>query len=266
MVRSWQTGAVPSGRVVVVVMTWTAAALAADRVATPTQQLVLGAASWVLLLWLLVDCRPLIRVQTAVVVAFATVVEYVFSGWLEVYVYRLDHVPAYVPPGHGLVYLAALAIGGLEVVRRHEQALVMATTVAVVTYATYGVSPWAARPDMLGAFWAACLLLFLWRGRSPGLFVGAFVVVTYLELIGTRWQVWTWGTQDPTGLVPIGNPPSGAAGGYGWFDLAAVLAAPTLLAAWRSVARLRPWRAQGVQDVVVQQTVGAHRVAPVQGS
>jgi hypothetical protein len=29
--------------------------------------------------------------------------------------------------------------------------------------------------------------------------------------------------------VSIGNPPSGAAGGYGWFDLVAVLAAPTML-------------------------------------
>jgi hypothetical protein len=31
--------------------------------------------------------------------------------------------------------------------------------------------------------------------------------------------------------VSIGNPPSGAAGGYGWFDLAAVLAGPAVLAA-----------------------------------
>ena len=34
---------------------------------------------------------------------------------------------------------------------------------------------------------------------------------------------------DPTDLVTIGNPPSGAAGGYGWFDLAAVLAGPAVL-------------------------------------
>jgi hypothetical protein len=32
-------------------------------------------------------------------------------------------------------------------------------------------------------------------------------------------------------LVSSGNPPSGAAGGYGWFDLAAVLAGPAVLAA-----------------------------------
>jgi hypothetical protein len=247
-------------------MTWIAAVLAADRVATASEQLVLGALSWVLLGWVLLGCSRLIRVQTLVVVAFATVVEYVFSGWLGVYVYRLDHVPAYVPPGHGLVYLAALSLGGIGLVRRHERLAVVLTSSAVIAYAAYGLSPWAPRPDVLGAFWAACLLLFLWRGRSPRLFVGAFVVVTYLELVGTRWGVWTWGAHDPTGLVSMGNPPSGAAGGYGWFDLAAVLAAPVLLAGWRSVAPARRWRPEGAQHVVVQQTVGAHRIAPVQGS
>ena len=250
----------------VVVLAWIAAVLAADRVATPGQQLLLGILSWGLLALLLVACSPLIRVQTLVVVAFATVVEYVFSGWLGVYVYRLDHVPAYVPPGHGLVYLAALSLGGLELVRRHERLAVVVTSGVVVAYAAYGLSPWAPRPDVLGAFWAACLLAFLWFGRSPRLFVGAFVVVTYLEFIGTHWGVWTWGTHDPTGLVTIGNPPSGAAGGYGWFDLAAVLAAPALLVAWRSAVRAVPWRGEGGQDVVVQQPVGAHRIAPAQGT
>ena len=60
----------------------------------------------------------LVRVQTAVVVVFATVVEYTFSPLLEVYTYRFDNVPMYVPPGHGLVYLAALAIGRTAFVRR----------------------------------------------------------------------------------------------------------------------------------------------------
>ena len=51
------------------------------------------------------------RAQTLLVVALATVVEYTFAPTLEAYTYRLDNVPAYVPPGHGLVYLAALTLG-----------------------------------------------------------------------------------------------------------------------------------------------------------
>jgi hypothetical protein len=59
--------------------------------------------------------------------------------------------------------------------------------------------------------------------------VGAFVIVTYLELMGTSLGTWTWQLRDPIlGIVAIGNPPSGAAGGYGFFDAAALLGAPGL--------------------------------------
>ena len=82
-----------------------------DRSASLTQQMLLGAGTWWLLLALLRGEAPLVRMQTATVVAFATAVEYTFSPWLEVYVYRLENVPLFVPPGHGLVYLAALSLG-----------------------------------------------------------------------------------------------------------------------------------------------------------
>jgi hypothetical protein len=250
-------------RFVVVTMAWIALLLAADTVASPVQQLVLGSATWVFLVLALRAVTPLVRVQTLVVVGFATVVEYVFSGWLGVYVYRLDQVPAYVPPGHGLVYLAALSIGGLVWVRRYEHVLVPLTAAVVVAYAAYGLSPLAPRPDVVGAFWAGCLVVFLAVGRARTLYVGAFVVVTYLELLGTHWGVWTWSPQDPTGLFTLGNPPSGAAGGYGWFDLAAVLAAPALLARWRSGVAAR---AQHAEHRLVKQPVGAQRVAAIEGS
>ena len=106
-------------------------------------------------------------------------------------------------------------------------------------YAAWGLflSP---RTDVLGAFWYGCLVLFLLFGRRRTLYVGAFVAVTYLELLGTSLGTWAWQPHDPTGLVSIGNPPSGAAGGYGWFDLAAVTFAPLVVAAYdRRAARRR---------------------------
>ena len=60
------------------------------------------------------------------------------------------------------------------------------------------------------------------------------MAVSWLEIAGTHLGTWAWGTHDPTGWVSIGNPPSGAAGGYGWFDLAALLAAPLRAAAVRA--------------------------------
>jgi hypothetical protein len=120
---------------------------------------------------------------------------------------------------------------------RQRLALSAALTVAVGgAYAAWGLFG-PGRTDVLGAFWYLCLLGFLCWGRSRGLYVGAFVVVTALEVLGTALGTWEWQTHDPTGLVAIGNPPSGAAGGYGWFDLAAILAAPTLLATWHRLRR-----------------------------
>jgi hypothetical protein len=228
---------------VLVTFTWVPLVLLLDRGAPLLEQRLLGAGTWLLLFALLRRETPLVRAQVAVVVVFASAVEYTFSPLLEVYVYRLHNVPAFVPPGHGLVYLCALATGRLAWVQVRRRPLTVLTVALGGGYAAWGLlsAPLlgVGRLDVLGAFWFACLLGFLRWGRSGSLYVGAFAIVTYLELLGTALGTWTWSTHDPTGLVAIGNPPSGAAGGYGWFDLAAVLLGPSLLAAVQSRLRRR---------------------------
>jgi hypothetical protein len=213
---------------------WIPSTLWLDRSASLPGQLGLGVVTWAFLLWWLAHESRLVRAQTAVVVTIAAVVELVFSGWLGVYVYRLEHVPAYVFPGHGLIYLAALTLGRLPVVRRNASTAVRLTVVAATAWALWGLllSP---RHDVLGFFWYLCLLAFLRWGRSTLLYVGAFVVVSYLEILGTAWGVWAWQPVDTIlGWVPMGNPPSIAAGGYGWFDLYATLLAPGIVAWWET--------------------------------
>ena len=216
------------GTIVAGVAVWIVVVLGLDASATLAQQHLLGAATWVLLLLVLCAEDRATRVQVGVVVAFATVVELVFAGWLGVYVYRLDNVPAFVPPGHGLVYLAAFAVGRSAWAHAHARALLGTALALAGAWALWGVTL-STRPDALGAFWFGCLLLFAWRGRSPLLYAGAFFVVSGLELVGTSLGTWTWSAVDPTGLVSIGNPPSGIAGGYAWFDAAALWLTPRLL-------------------------------------
>ena len=216
-------------------MGWLTVVLLVDSDGTRATQAFLGAATWLVLAAALRTCDPLVRVQTLVVVAFATVVEYSFSVGLDVYVYRFDNVPAYVPPGHGLVYLSAFALGHSPWVRRRLGAACVVVLVPLGVWAAYGL--WVAdRPDALGAAWFACLVAFVLWGPSREVYVGAAVVVTWLELAGTHLGTWVWQPTDPVGWLSIGNPPSGAAGGYGWFDLAALLAAPLLLGWWRAGA------------------------------
>jgi hypothetical protein len=207
-----------------------------------------------------------IRAQVAVVVAFATLIEYTFSYELHVYVYRLHNVPWFVPPGHGLVYLGALAIGRSSAVKSRARVLIPLTLVVGGSYAVWGLF-FSGRQDLLGMLWFGCLAAFLLRGRQPTVFVGAFVVVTYLELLGTHLGTWTWQVKDPIAhLISMGNPPSGAAGGYGFFDAAALALAPRIDA----LISGQPWRgrrpasvAEGGEQGLLQQAVAADDVAAV---
>ncbi len=228
----------PNVAIVATVLSWITVVLLIDSTGSLAVQRLLGVVTWGVLVALLARESGLVRMQTAVVVGFATVIEYTCSPLLEVYLYRFHNVPAYVPPGHGLVYLAALAIGRTAFVQAHTRVCAAVALLGVGGYAAYGLV--AERTDLLGAFWFLCLVGFFRWGPSPGLYVGASFVVTYLELTGTALGTWEWQRYDPTGLVAIGNPPSGAAGGYGWFDLAALLAAPWLLDRWRAMHTGRP--------------------------
>ena len=226
------------------VVAWIPAVLLLDSGATLGEQRLLGLASWALLAFLLWREDALTRLQVGVVVVYATLVEYTFSAFLGTYVYRLhgdglsffDKVPSFVPPGHGLVYLAAVVLG-----RRLPGWSVPAAAVAVSAYAVWGLV-FSPQLDVLGALWAGCLLWWLWRGRDKKVYAGALIVVTYLELLGTAIGTWTWQPHDPVlHWIAIGNPPSGAAGGYCFFDAAALAIAPVLLAWIRRTAGIGVW-------------------------
>lgn len=237
---AWHREPMPARRdlpLAALVGAWVIIALGLDAHATLTEQRLLGAGTWLLLLVMLRGESRATRLQVGIVVAYATTVEYVFAGWLGVYVYRLHNVPAFVPPGHGLVYLAALALGRSALAHRHARQVITVTVVTCGGWVLWGLAL-SPRLDVLGALWFGCLLVFLRRGRTPLVYCGAFVATSVLELYGTGLGTWAWQGHDPTGLIPIGNPPSGIAGGYCFFDAAALWLTPRLLARY-DARRLR---------------------------
>src|SRR5919106_3804113 len=86
-------------------------ALFLDAEASLIQQYILGIIAWAILLALVRSEEPVVRLQVMVAVLFAWFGEYISSPVLGSYIYRLDNLPAYVPPGHGMVYLAAVGLG-----------------------------------------------------------------------------------------------------------------------------------------------------------
>jgi hypothetical protein len=62
------------------------------------------------LMWFLRGETRDVRLQVAVAVAFTTIGEYLASVCMGGYAYRFDNVTAYVPSGHGMVYLTVFLI------------------------------------------------------------------------------------------------------------------------------------------------------------
>jgi len=93
-----------------IVTAWIATALALDQQVGYPGQLALGACTAVVLIALLALHPRRVRAQTLAVVVIATCGEVIGSLIWGLYSYRLENLPAFVPPGHGLVYLAGLSL------------------------------------------------------------------------------------------------------------------------------------------------------------
>jgi hypothetical protein len=203
--------------------------LALDRYSDLGLQLVLSVCTWGFLAIAFVYLTPIERAQTSVVVVVATCAEIIGSVIWGVYEYRLGNLPLFVPPGHGLVYLTGLRLSQSRFFRARPQVLVRAAIIAVGGWALAGLTL-LGRTDVAGAVGAAVLIVFLLRGRAPAVYAGVFFAVAFLEIYGTWVGTWTWAEEIPGIGVADGNPPSGAASGYVFFDIAALAIAPLLLA------------------------------------
>jgi hypothetical protein len=193
-----------------------AALLWADRSVGFPGQVLLGLVTCLALIAALRAVCPELRAQTLVVVAVATCGEIVGSIVWGLYTYRLENLPAFVPPAHGLVYLGGVALAGVVAGREGLAGVTM-----------------LPREDLGGLLGALLLAVFLLRGRAPATYAGVFVVVAALELYGTALGTWRWAEVAPGTSITQGNPPSGIASGYVFFDIAALALAPLALAAVR---------------------------------
>jgi hypothetical protein len=213
-----------------------AALLAVDTQVSLGVQLALGAVTWLVLAAAIWPLAAIVRAQVIGVVLFATVAEVTGSLIWGVYRYRLHNLPLFIPPAHGLVYLSGVALAAVIPARP----LVAVAAVGSIGWGLAGITV-LPRLDVAGAMCVPLLIAFLWRSRFRATYAGVFVVVAALELYGTSIGVWRWATSLPGLGIAQGNPPSGVASGYVWFDVMALLVAPWLVAGTRTVrARLAP--------------------------
>lgn len=206
-----------------------AVCLISDADAAIEKQNALGVCGWVFLIGLLLGESLEVRVQVAIAVIFATIGEHFASPYMGGYTYRFHNVPAYVPPGHGMVYLTAVALARSGLFQRYAREIAKLVIAVCGIWSLWGISGIPDQGDAVGAMLFCVFLAYLFKGRSPMVYLAAFFITTWLELIGTAVGTWKWAAIDPVLGWPQGNPPSGVAAWYCLVDAVALGGSAKLL-------------------------------------
>ena len=196
--------------------------LITDANAAIEKQNALGVCAWVFLIGLLLGEPLEVRVQVGIAVMFATLGEHFASPYMEGYTYRFHNVPAYVPPGHGMVYLTAVALARSGLFQRYAREITRLVLTVCGLWSLWGISGIPEQGDAVGAMLFCVFLIYLFKGRSPMVYLAAFFITTWLELIGTAVGTWKWAAIDPVLGWTQGNPPSGVAAWYCLVDAVAL--------------------------------------------
>lgn len=207
----------------------TAICLVIDGSASREMQWLLACFGYAFLLALLAGETTLLRMQVVVALLFATLGEIFASPYMQGYLYRFGGVPPYVPAGHGMVYLTAVVLGRSGFFMRHARSIALLTVIVCGFWSVWGLSSYAQRSDQIGAILLGVYLLYLFKGKSPMVYLGAFFITTWLELIGTTTGAWTWAAVDPVSGLTQGNPPSGVVAWYCLVDTVAMAGATPAL-------------------------------------
>lgn len=180
-------------------------------------QIVASVLVWALLLWLLARATPAWRLTLVLATAFALAAELFFSLALGWYDYQFGNVPAFVPPGHVLLFML-----GPSLARRLPPAIVIAVPLLAGAWALVatltGIGPF-------DAVLCAVFLLAYRYGRSRPTYALMLVLALVLELWGTGLGNWIWRPSVPGLGLATTNPPLLAGTFYALFDMYVMLSA-----------------------------------------
>src|SRR5690349_17617267 len=156
--------------------TCVAISLNIDASGTLEQQNQMGLIAWTFLAGLLLGENKEIRMQVIVAVAFATAGEHFASIYMQGYTYRFANVPAYVPPGHGMVYLTAVALARSGFFLTHSRKIAIFVVTTCGLWSLWGISGYPEQGDEVGALLFCIFLIYLFKGRSPMVYLAAFFI------------------------------------------------------------------------------------------
>ena len=135
-----------------------------------------------------------------------TIGENFASIFMAGYTYRLENVPAFVPPGHGIVYLTAVVLGRTSIFLKYARNITVFVVIVGCAWSLLVLTETIGRKDEIGTILFCIYLLYLFKGRSPMVYLGAFFITTWVEIIGTSLGTWNWAAIDPASTLTQGNP------------------------------------------------------------
>ncbi|MFQ3181594.1 MAG: hypothetical protein ACJA17_000482 [Polaribacter sp.] len=145
--------------------------------------------------------------------------EYLFSRGLNMYTYRLENVPLYVPLGHAALYGRIFMFSKAPIVRKYHKAVEELFAVIMLSFATIYLLFFG---DLFGFVMTSFVFLLLWKRPKERLFFfSMYILVAILEIGGTYFGAWKWPSIgfDAFHLLPSNNPPSGISLFYFLLDI-----------------------------------------------
>lgn len=144
--------------------------------------------------------------------------EVLFALILEMYTYRLENLPIYVPFGHSLVYASVYYLVKEPLVKKYEEIIMKFLYISIIFYSSF----WFIFANDTFGFICTLVVLALFK-RYPNrklFFSLMYFTIVYLELLGTHYGSWSWPEIwfDKFSLVSSANPPSGISVFYFGFD------------------------------------------------
>jgi len=144
--------------------------------------------------------------------------EFFLSILLGMYHYRLDNIPLWVGFGHSLIFASVHKIIRIPYILKHKRSTLLVLLFIIVLYS---ITWLILKNDVFGFVTTLMFLLLLAiEKKSQMFFTVMFVIVAYIELVGTATGTWQWPNilMERFESIPSANPPSGIAFFYFLFD------------------------------------------------
>ena len=166
--------------------------------------------------------------------------EHLFSIWLNMYTYRLGNVPLYVPLGHAIVYIVAIYFCKSAIVKKYRRNLEQWFAAFIILYAFLLL---ILANDIFGFVMSILVIVLLIKQpRERLFFFSMYIIVAFLEIIGTSYGCWYW-PETAFRTIPFlksANPPSGISLFYFLLDLGCLwFYKQRNLIAWKKMKRIR---------------------------